>query len=141
MAQTSYVGQGVAPSARKKSMTVALKSVLGRDWAAAYVFVFPTLFLLGGLIAYPFFKAVYLSFTNTVSLETGPFVGLRNYQILWEDQNFRQSVRNTVVYTTASVFFKFWLGLLAALMIQRAKRWGNVLAGAILLPWIVPSVV
>src|SRR5690606_282247 len=141
MAQTSYVGQGVAPSARKKSMTVALKSVLGRDWAAAYVFVFPTLFLLGGLIAYPFFNAVYLSFTNTVSLETGPFVGLRNYSILWEDRNFRQAVGNTVVYTVSSVFIKFWLGLVAALLIHRATRFRDLLAGAVLLPWIIPAVV
>lgn len=141
MAQTSYVGQGVATTSRKKTLSVTLKNLLGRDWAAAYVFVLPTLLLLGGLIAYPFLNAVYLSFTNTVSLQTGPFVGLRNYRILWEDLNFRQAVKNTIVYTTSAVFFKFWLGLLAALLINRALRFRDVLAGAVLLPWIIPAVV
>jgi multiple sugar transport system permease protein len=121
--------------------TIALRRALGRDWATAYIFVLPSLLLLGGLIAYPFLNAVYLSFTNTVSLQTGPFVGLRNYRILLEDNGFRQAVQNTFVYTISSVFFKFWLGLLGALLIQRAKRFGNLLAGAILLPWIIPSVV
>jgi multiple sugar transport system permease protein len=141
MSQTTYVGPSVRSEREPRRWVVSLRRLLGRDWAAAYVFVLPSLLLLGGLIAYPFLNAVYLSFTNTVSLQTGPFVGLRNYQILWEDRSFRQAVQNTFVYTISSVFFKFWLGLLGALLIQRAKRFGNILAGAILLPWIIPSVV
>jgi multiple sugar transport system permease protein len=141
MSQSTYVGPGVRPKQPPKSIAVSLQRVLGRDWVAAYVFVLPTILLLGGLVAYPFINAVYLSFTNTVSLQTGPFVGLRNYEILWQDRNFRQAVNNTIVYTVWSVFFKFWIGLMAAIMIQRAKRWGNILAGLILLPWIIPSVV
>lgn len=141
MSHTSYVGPQVGVAGRSRSLVVTLRRILGRDWMAAYVFVLPTIVLLGGLIAYPFINAVYLSFTNTTSLQTGPFVGLRNFEVLWEDRNFRQSVRNTFVYTTSAVFFKFWLGLIGAMLIQRAKRFGNILAGAILLPWIVPSVV
>lgn len=140
MSQTTYMGRSVAVGEPRRWI-ISLRRILGRDWATAYIFVLPSLLLLGGLIAYPFLNAVYLSFTNTVSLQTGPFVGLRNYRILWEDSGFRQAVQNTFVYTISSVFFKFWLGLVAALLIQRAKRFGNILAGAILLPWIIPSVV
>ena len=61
---------------RTTALRVLLKRWLGRDWATAYVFVLPTIVLLGGLIAYPFLNAVYLSFTNTVTLHTGPWVGL-----------------------------------------------------------------
>ncbi len=118
-----------------------MQLLLGHDWAVAYVFVLPTVILLGGLVAYPFFNAVYLSFTNTVTIRTGPFVGLRNFQVLWHDDVFRSSVYNTIVYTSASVFVKFWLGLLAALLITRQRRFAGLLTGAILLPWIVPSVV
>lgn len=141
MSQSTYVGPEIRPQQPSKSLLVSLQRVLGRDWVPAYVFVLPTILLLGGLVAYPFLNAVYLSFTNTVSLQTGPFVGLRNYEILWQDRNFRQAVNNTIVYTVWSVFFKFWIGLLASIMIRRAKRWGDVLAGLILLPWIIPSVV
>ncbi len=141
MSQTTMATPRVRERTQPRSLRVSLQQILGRDWASAYVFVLPTLILLGGLIAYPFLNAVYLSFTNTVSLETGPFVGFRNYEILWRDRNFRQAVGNTFEFTLSSVFFKFWLGLLAALLIDRYRRFRGVLTGAFLLPWIVPSVV
>ena len=141
MSQTTLAGMRVAPKAPGRSWQVALKELLGRDWMAAYVFVFPTILLMGGLIAYPLLRAVYMSFTNTVTLQIGPWVGLQNYETVWTDPNFRSSVRNTVVYTFWSVFFKFWLGLACALLLHRLKRFGGILTAAILLPWIVPSVV
>jgi multiple sugar transport system permease protein len=103
--------------------------------------VLPTIVLMGGLIAYPLLRAVYISFTNTISLQTGPFVGLQNYERVWADPNFRSAVANTVNYTFWSVFFKFWLGLTAAILLHRLKRFGGILTAALLLPWIVPSVV
>ncbi len=90
MSQTTYAGRALPVQTRRQTLSVSLKRILGRDWAAAYLFVLPTLLLLGGLIAYPFVNAVYLSFTNTVTLQTGPFVGLQNYQTLWNDPAFRQ---------------------------------------------------
>lgn len=141
MSQSTYVGVGVPQRAARRPIYIRLQHALGRDWTAAYVFVLPTLLLLGGLVAYPFINAVYLSFTNTVTLQTGPFVGLRNYSVLWNDPFFRSAVVNTIVYTVSSVFLKFWLGLLAALLIHRATRFSGVLTAAFLIPWIVPSVV
>jgi multiple sugar transport system permease protein len=125
----------------ERPLYVRLQHLLGRDWHVAYVFVLPTLLLLGGLIAYPFINAVYLSFTNTVTLQTGPFVGFRNYRVLWQDPFFRGAVWNTIVYTISSVFLKFWLGISVALLIHRATRFSGPLTGAFLVPWIVPSVV
>jgi ABC-type sugar transport system permease subunit len=100
MSQTTLAEPAARARLDRRSASAAAKRILGPDWATAYLFVLPTILLLGGLIAYPFMNAVYLSFTNTVTLQTGPFVGLRNYQTLWNDLAFRQSVRNTVVFTT-----------------------------------------
>ncbi len=141
MRQTTALDIGASRQNVERPLYVRLQHLLGRDWHVAYVFVLPTLLLLGGLIAYPFLKAVYLSFTNTVTLQTGPFVGLRNYQVLWNDSFFRGAVQNTIIYTVSSVFFKFWLGLSAALLVNRVKRFSGPLTGAFLVPWIVPSVV
>lgn len=142
MSQTTYAGRvELGRSIHQPSLHTRIGRFLGKDWGVAYVFVLPTILLLGGLIAYPFMNAVYLSFTNTVSLKTGPFVGLDNYRALWEDPFFRSAVRNTFVYTLWSVFLKFWVGLTAALLIHRATRFSGILTAAILVPWIVPSVV
>lgn len=141
MSQTTLAGMRVAPRKEQQTKRFDLRDLLGKDWAAAYVFVFPTLLLMGGLIAYPLLRAVYMSFTNTVSLKIGPFVGLQNYQNIWEDASFWSAVWITTKYTFWSVFFKFWLGLTAAILLHRLKRFGSILTAAVLLPWIVPSVV
>ena len=82
-----------------------------------------------------------MSFTNTVTLDIGPFVGFKNYRTLYSDSNFWKAFRNTVQYTIVSVSFKFMLGLGAALLLSRLTRWKNVLTGLVLLPWIIPHVV
>ncbi|MBX2997633.1 MAG: ABC transporter permease subunit [Caldilineaceae bacterium] len=141
MSQTTLAGMQATSATSKQSWQGVLRDLLGRDWVAAYVFVFPTILLMGGLIAYPLLRAVYISFTNTVSLQTGPLVGFRNYETVWADPNFRSAVWITIRYTFWSVLFKFVFGLTIAILLHRLKRFGGVLTAAILLPWIVPSVV
>ena len=141
MSQTTLAGLRVRPAVTRRPWQSTLSDLLGKDWAAAYVFVLPTILLMGGLIAYPLARAVYMSFTNTNTLQIGPLVGLQNYRNVWTDPNFISAVKNTVVYTFWSIFFKFWLGLMVAILLHRLKRFGGILTAAILLPWIVPSVV
>ena len=108
MSQTTMTGGlRVVPQTARKPWQLRLRHWLGQDWAAAYVFVFPTLLLMGGLIAYPFLRAVYMSFTNTVSLKMGPFVGLQNYENVWSDPSFHSAIKNTIVFTFWSIVIKF----------------------------------
>jgi multiple sugar transport system permease protein len=118
-----------------------LEHALGKDWASAWVFIFPTFFLMGGLIAYPFARAVWISFTNTVSHQIGPFVGLTNYTNLWKDIFFRRSVAVTAKYTIASVTLKLMVGILAGVLLNRLKGRASYLTGLVLLPWIMPEIV
>lgn len=142
MSQSTLTGGlRVVPQPESKPWHFKLRHILGQDWAAAYVFVLPTLVLMGGLIAYPFLRAVYMSFTNTISLEMGPFVGLQNYRNVWADPNFHSAVKNTVVFTFWSIIIKFIGGLTISILLHRLSRFSNILTAAILLPWIVPSVV
>ena len=142
MSQTTMTGGlRVVPQTARKPWQLRLRHLLGQDWAAAYVFVFPTLLLMGGLIAYPFLRAVYMSFTNTVSLKMGPFVGLQNYENVWSDPSFHSAIKNTIVFTFWSIVIKFIGGLTVSILLHRLTRFSNILTAAILLPWIVPSVV
>jgi len=118
------------------------RRLLGRDWPIAYVFVAPLLILLFGLIAYPLVRALVLSFYNVTGITNRGFVGLQNYERLWGDRQFVQSVLITVQYATVSVFFKFWIGLVAALLLHRkGLRFRSVFTGLVLLPWIIPDIV
>ncbi len=115
--------------------------ILGRDWPTAWTFVLPMIVLLFGLIGYPFGRAVWLSFHNAVGVRLGNFVGFDNYVNLWADDFFVRAVGVTLTFTIASVFIKFWIGLGAALLLHNIPRWGSVLGGLILLPYIIPEVV
>jgi multiple sugar transport system permease protein len=119
----------------------ASQRLLGRDWPTAWLFVLPTVLLLFGLVGYPFVRAVILSFYNSVGVRVGDFVGLRNYENLWADDFFIRAFWVTVSFTFWSVLFKFWLGLGTALLLHNIPRWGSVLGGLILLPYIIPEVV
>lgn len=118
-----------------------LQQTLGHDWAEAYLFMAPAMILLLGIIAYPFLRAVYISFTNTTSLQIGPFVGLRNYVDLWGDIFFRRSVLITAKFTLASVSLKLIVGIISAVLLNRLGNRLAILTGLVLLPWIMPDIV
>ena len=117
--------------------------VLGRDWPVAYLFIAPLVLLLFGLIAYPLVRGRRSSASTTYTGVTNRgCVGLQNYERLWENRQFRDSVWITVKYATIAVFFKFWIGLIAApAAAPEGLRFRSVFTGLVLLPWIIPDVV
>lgn len=115
--------------------------VLGRDWPVAWLFILPTVLLLFGLIGYPFLRGAWLSMVNTVGVREGPFVGLQNFQNLWLDDFFKRAIMTSLTFTFWSEVFKFSLGLIAALLLHNVPKWGAVLGGIVLLPYIIPEVV
>lgn len=118
------------------------RRVLGRDWPVAYLFALPMALLLFGLIGYPLVRALILSFYNVQGVTNRGWYGLTNYERLWNDFRFRDSVWITVKFATISVLFKFIIGLGAAhLLSYRGLRFRSIFTGLVLLPWIVPEVV
>lgn len=107
----------------------------------AWLFFLPSAALLGGLVAYPLLSAVWTSLHIVVGPRFGAFVGLDNYVDLWTDDQFMASVWQTMRFTLWSVFFKFWLGLAAAVLLHQKIKFRNILTALVLLPWIVPEVV
>ncbi len=128
-----------ARSTTKRSS--GLRAVLGPDWKEAYLFILPAVIMLVTIVGYPFVRAVYIGFTRTTSLEIGPWVGLLNYRLLYQDPFFWDSVRISFTYTFFAVFFKFVVGMIAALLLHNTKRYAMVFTGLVLLPWIMPEVV
>ncbi|HRC76983.1 MAG TPA: sugar ABC transporter permease, partial [Kouleothrix sp.] len=115
---------------------------LGRDWKVALPFVLPLVIIMAGLIFWPFINAILLSFTTrNIITRTDQFVGLRNYQLLWRDSEFRSAVGNTILFTAASIGCKLVVGMAIALLLNSRLPLRNLLTGLMLLPWIVPEVV
>src|SRR6202011_1118032 len=106
----------------------------------AVVLLLPTVILLGLFIAYPFVEGVLLSVTDAKVGVPGHFVGLDNFDKLWNDSIFRVAVRNTFVYTIVTTIFKLALGLWLAMLLNRHFKGKALTRAFILLPFIIPTV-
>ena len=84
-------------------------------WLALALFL-PTVVILGLFITYPFAKGVMLSVTSTTVGVPGEFVGLKNFEKIWNDSIFRVAVWNTFLYTGVTTVFKLALGPILSLI-------------------------
>ncbi|WP_425374271.1 carbohydrate ABC transporter permease [Microvirga subterranea] len=91
-------------------------------------------------LTYPLGLGVWLGFTDTRIGRAGVFVGLENYQLLWEDSLFWLSVFNTILYTVVASVLKFGLGLWLALLLNEHIPFKAFVRAVVLLPWVVPTV-
>ena len=117
-----------------------LSRIVDSERALGLLLVAPVVLLLAGLVAYPFSVAVYSALTDQTLAEAGRFIGFGNFVNLWDDQIYRQSLRNTLVFTVGSVTLKLCFGLGLALLLNEAFPFRRLVRAAILLPWIVPTV-
>jgi multiple sugar transport system permease protein len=108
-------------------------------WLAMLLLV-PTVVLLTAFIAYPFFRGIVLSVTNSRVGVSGDFVGLANFYKIWNDSIFQTAVYNTFLYTVVTTVFKLALGLWLALLLNRAFKGKALVRAFILLPFIIPTV-
>ncbi|MFG1838584.1 ABC transporter permease subunit [Micromonospora sp. NPDC049175] len=133
------------PAARKSSppgpgSLTAVQRRLGRDWRLAALFLAPMAVLVGGLVLVPIARSIITSTTERHGQDS-VFVGLDNYLALAGDEQFHTGVVNSFVFTAYAEVFKVVLGLAAALLLHHRRRGRAVLAGLLLVPWVVPTVV
>ncbi len=135
------VSYAVAPTAYAGTPTRGPITRLLEDerWLAVALLL-PTVVLLGLFIAYPFVEGVLLSVTDAKVGVPGHFIGLENFERLWNDSIFRVAVRNTFVYTIVTTIFKLALGLWLAMLLNRHFKGKALTRAFILLPFIIPTV-
>lgn len=102
----------------------------------------PSLVVLFGLVLYPLAYCLWLSLWERQILGgRARFVGLAHYLALAGSPTFWEAFRNGVVFAGSSVTLQVLVGTGLALLLNRSFRGRTVLRGAILLPFIVPTVV
>lgn len=109
----------------------------------AWLFVLPAILVVLIVAIYPLFKTVQLSFTNArlASTRATEWVGFENYQRLWNDDDFWNALKNTLVFTIASVGFETLLGMIIALTIHSNFKGRGLVRTSMLVPWAIPTVV
>jgi putative chitobiose transport system permease protein len=96
-----------------------------------YLFLLPALVVLGMAVFYPAFQAFSLSFTqyDLDLTQTPQWVGLKNFQKLWSDKVFWQTLRNTFLYLIGVVPILVIVPLVLAILVNqklRGIRWFRI---------------
>src|ERR1700730_7347923 len=112
---------------------------VNHNWLA-FLFMLPAMAFLILFLAYPLGLGIWISFTDARIGRVGEFVGLENYEWLWDDSIFWLSVFNTLLYTFVASIFKFAIGLYLALLLNENMPFKAVLRALVLIPFIVPTV-
>src|SRR6201982_3630119 len=112
---------------------------MNRSWLSFW-FMLPAAAFLILFLAYPLGLGVWMSFTDERIGRGGVFIGLENYQWLWDDAIFWLSVFNTLLYTIVASAIKFAIGLYLALLLNRHMPFKAIIRSIVLIPFIVPTV-
>lgn len=112
------------------------------DFKLAMVLLFPSLFLLLLLVAYPMFSNIQISFFH---LPINPrldstFIGLENYINILSDIEFLKSLGLTILYTALAVGGSTVLGLLVAIFFNRPFMFRKTARSLIILSYVTPSI-
>lgn len=130
----------VAKTEKKVSAFQAFREKIEQEKVLGYLFIAPALAVIVLLVAYPFVIAIMLSLHNSwVGARESQFVGLANFVAIIKNSIFQRTVRNTFLFTGASVGMKIVLGLCLAMLMHRTLRFRKLFRAAVLLPWVVPT--
>src|SRR5919112_175227 len=105
--------------------------------------VSPSLALIALVAAYPIAYAIWLSLHEYSVRVAGlsRWAGFRNYSNILGDSEFWAAVKNTVIFTGASVTLETIIGMGMALAMHTAFRGQGLLRTVVLVPWAVLTVV
>lgn len=110
---------------------------------ADYLYVLPALVVMMVVIAFPVYYTIELSFFKTpanLQMRDKIFVGADNYVTVLTNESIRAVTVNTLIWTVASTFFAFLLGLGAALALHREFMGRGILRAVLLIPYVVSAV-
>ena len=112
-----------------------------RRWESleGFVWVAPAFIYLAIFIAYPFVMSIFLSLSSArVGSPDWHYIGFTNFQRIFEDPTFWQTVRNSFIFTFGSEAIRLVIGLPLAFAMNRTFKGKRIVQGVILIPFVIP---
>jgi ABC-type sugar transport system permease subunit len=131
----------VASTASEPNLRRSRLSFSGRQALWGYLLVVPAIALILGLVAYPFFFAIYIAFTDRVVGNPGEWIGFDNFRYLSKNPSFTRSIRNTITLVLVSDVLKLAIGLGLALAVNQQIKGRGIFRAFIMIPWAMPGFV
>ncbi len=120
-------------SSRRKT---GLRQLLRRKSSIAFLMALPLILLIGCLVLYPAFYAMYLAMLNKSMTQ---FRWFDNFFFLFKRETFWMVVRQSCVFALTAVFFKALIGFIVAHFVHNIPAKGQrKWRGMLLIPWVIP---
>lgn len=112
-----------------------------KKWSVTpYCYLIPSMLVFGVFLFYPFFKTIYLSLYKTNKMgQAKLFVGLGNYKELLSSPSFLNSLKVTLIFVLIVVAGSMLLGLVAAVLCNKAFPGIRFFSTAYALPMAIAS--
>ena len=119
------------------------RRLLLRNVLIPWIFIAPLLIIHIFVVAIPAVQGVYMSLTDWTGVGMNVnFVGLDNYhKLLFEDDAFRRSLANNLLWLAFFLTVPFILALFCATMLAQVKRGGMLYRSIMFIPYVLASVV
>jgi multiple sugar transport system permease protein len=127
-------------------------SLHAREARLAWMLLFPTALIVFGLVVFPGVFSVWISFHN-IGLDNlnnvfrAPFVGWSNYISVFQDFAFKYqgwdqmgAAVTSVVYSFSATALTVFIGLIAALLLNRPFKGRGISRAIFLFPYVAPIV-
>jgi sn-glycerol 3-phosphate transport system permease protein len=107
-----------------------------------YLYIAPAMLFFALFFFFPIGYVIYLSFFDwsLLNLEEMEWVGLNNFTALFSDEDFRQVLGNTLVYTVSTVVLGIGLSFMLALWLNHKAKVYGIVQAAVFSPHIVSLV-
>lgn len=120
------------------------RSLTGKTWLGkltAFAYVFPALAVYGIFILYPVLNTLRYSFYDWTGFSAPMFIGLKNYQELFQDTVFRKAIANNISFILYYTIISIALALfLTALLTRRNLVGRNLFRSLFFIPYMMPMV-
>lgn len=105
-----------------------------------YLLLLPSLIILGMFVFFPFFRNIYLSFTMTdVAGKVVKFVGFRNYQRLFTNKTFLNSLGVSFKFAAMVGIPTFIIGFILALASAEQKKGSRIYETMYTMPLVIAA--
>jgi len=114
-------------------------TIADRSGLLAPLFLLPAVVYIVALVALPFLLALAFAFSDVTAGDPSfDWVGLRNFEAIFDDPVFWRSLQNTLVFTVIAMVLIVVLAKALAMILVADFRFKRLVRFFVLLPWTTP---
>ncbi|MBI9102289.1 MAG: sugar ABC transporter permease [Spirochaetales bacterium] len=111
-----------------------------KNWKQIILFLLPVIILFGAYFVYPLGFVFVTSFTKWNGISKPLFIGLKNFTNLFQDETFRLSLKNNIVWALVLGFIQIPLAAGMAMILARKPRGWKTFRTVYFLPNVISQV-